>query len=675
MPWQVGIDIGGTFTDIVAANPSDGVLRTAKVRTMAGEPVASVDAALDAVGLGWDDVDDLMHGTTLATNAIVEDKLAPVALLATAGFGDVLAIGRQNRRELYRLDVPPKLEPLVPDGLRLEVCERIDATGAVVTPLTEAACDEAARAVAALGVEAVAVALLNAYANPAHEEALGERLAGVVPHVTLSHRVNPEAREYERTTAAVLNAALMPATAGYLDRLQNRANGTTRLHLFHSAGGMASPEAVRERPLILALSGPAAGVAAAGRVAGELGLDQVISFDMGGTTTDVCLVVDGTAQISAERLIAGRPMRQPMVAVESIGAGGGSIAVAEGNAIRVGPESAGAEPGPACYGLGGERPTVSDANLLLGYLSDARLLGGTVRLDRSLAERAVGALAEGFATSADDAALGIHRIANATMARALRRVTVERGVDARDCALLAFGGAGPMHAVALAREFGIGRVVVPHSSSMFSALGCLTAELSYARQQTLHMASDAWDGSRFAALRDAALAQLMAPLGDAGRGENELRIEEIAAIRYAGQSYAVEVPYQAPADPARLDADFKALHHALYGFATDEPWELEALRLTVSAPPAYAPERLPAAVAASGAAPRASAPCLFEGHGALDTPRFDRGELGAGQRIAGPAVIEDDWSTVVVNPGAEAWADASGHLHIDPGQMNSAAPA
>ena len=673
MAWQVGIDIGGSFTDIVAANPSDGVLRTAKVRTLAGEPVASVDAALDAVGLGWDDVDDLMHGTTLATNAIVEDKLAPVALLATEGFGDVLAIGRQNRRDLYRLDVPPKLAPLVPDERRLEVRERIDATGAVVTPLTEAAIEGAVRAVAALGVEAVAVALLNAYANPAHEEALGERLAGVVPYVTLSHRVNPEAREYERTSAAVLNAALMPATAGYLDRLQNRANGATRLHLFHSAGGMASPEAVRERPLTLALSGPAAGVAAAGRVAGELGLEMVISFDMGGTTTDVCLVVDGAARISAERLLGGRPIRQPMVAVESIGAGGGSIAMAQANTIRVGPQSAGADPGPACYGLGGERPTVSDANLVLGYLSHERLLGGTVRLDRGLAERAVASLAEGFAMSVDDAALGIHRIANANMARALRRVTVERGVDARDCALLAFGGAGPMHAVALAREFGIGRIVVPHSSSVFSALGCLTAELSYARQRTVHMASDAWDAERFAALRSDTLERLTTPLLAAGHGEDELRVAEIAAIRYAGQSYAVEVPYAAPADPARLDADFKALHRALYGFATDEPWEVESLRLTVSAPPAYAPECAAAAggrpgEAAGEAAPRTTAPCRFEGHGALETPRFDRGALGVGQRIAGPAVIEDEWSTIVLNPGAEAWADGSGHLHIDPGE-------
>ncbi|MFP6740612.1 MAG: hydantoinase/oxoprolinase family protein, partial [Alphaproteobacteria bacterium] len=347
--WQVGVDVGGTFTDIVAVNPADNSLRTAKVRTEPSELIASLDHALAAVDLTWASVADLMHGTTMVTNAIVEGRLAPVALVATAGFGDILAIGRQNRSDLYRLDQPPKLPPLVPEERRFEVNERIDATGAVVVPLTAEAVDTVVRKVVASGVEAVAVALLNAYANPAHEIQLGECLAEVVPHVTLSHRVNREVREFERTSAAALNAALMPATSGYLDRLRERADNGARLHLFHSAGGMASPDAVRERPLALALSGPAAGVAAAGRVAGQLGLDRVISFDMGGTTTDVCLIIEGTAQISGDRLLAGRPMRQPMVAVESIGAGGGSIASAVAGAIRVGPESAGAEPGPACY--------------------------------------------------------------------------------------------------------------------------------------------------------------------------------------------------------------------------------------------------------------------------------------------------------------------------------------
>ncbi len=665
--WQVGVDIGGTFTDVVAVDPAQGSWRMAKVRSVTGEPVASVDAALAAVDLAWESVADLMHGTTLATNAIIEDKLAPVALVTTEGFRDTLAIARQNRRDLYRLDVPPKLPPLVPEGLRFEARERIDAQGEVLVPLADEAVDGVARAVAETGVEAVAVALLNAYANPAHEARLGARLEGVVGHVALSHRLNPEAREYERTTATVLNAGLMPMTSGYMERLLERAANRTRLHLFHSAGGMASPSAAGERPLSLALSGPAAGVAAAGRVAKELGLDRVISFDMGGTTTDVCLVVDGAAQISSERVLAGRPLRQSAVAVESIGAGGGSLARVHERAIRVGPESAGAEPGPACYGLGGGEPTVTDANLLLGYLSGERLLGGSVRLDPERAHAAVAVLAEAFGVAVHDAALGIHRVANAAMARALRRVTVERGVDARDCTLLAFGGAGPMHAVALAREFGIARVVVPRFSSVFSALGCLTAELSYAQQQTVRMASRDWDGERLAGLRAELLAQLSEPLLAAGYGEGELRVEDIAAIRYAGQSDVVEVPFTAPADPAELDAAFKERHQRLYGFITDEPWELESLRLKVAAPPGNGLDRLPAVSGGGTSAAMATTPCWFGGNGAVPTPRYERDHLGEGKRIAGPAVIEDAWSTIVVNPGATAWADAGGHLHIDTG--------
>ncbi len=662
--WQVGVDIGGTFTDIVAVDAAGGALREAKVKSVAGEPEASLDAALAAVGLDWDAVDDLMHGTTLATNAIVQDRLAPVALIATEGFGDVLAIGRQNRRELYRLDVPPKLPPLVPEALRLEVRERVDGDGAVRIALGDDEAVRVAEALAALGVDAVAIALLNAYANPVHEMALAARLDGAARHVALSHQVNPEAREFERTSATVLNAALMPVTGVYLDKLLERAGNRTRLHLFHSAGGMASPEAMRDRPLALALSGPAAGVAAAGRAARELAIDHAISFDMGGTTTDVCLIVGGAAQISSDRTLAGRPMRQPMVAVESIGAGGGSIARVDGSAIRVGPESAGADPGPASYGQGGADATVSDANLLLGYLADDRVLGGTVRLDRALAERAVGAIAKAFGVGVDEAALGIYRIANANMARALRRVTVERGVDARRCALVAFGGAGPMHAIALARECGIERVVVPRASSVFSALGCLSADLSYAQQQTVHMASGGWDAARLAGLRDPLVERLTAPLLAAGHDAGTLTVGDVAMVRYAGQSYAVEVPYAAPAEPERLGADFRAAHDVLYGFETDEAWELEAIRVTVAAPPRQSRDDAPAPGGGTATA-HASAPCLFEGAGWLETPRYDRAALGVEQRISGPAIIEDEWSTVVVDARATAWADALGHLHID----------
>jgi N-methylhydantoinase A len=483
--------------------------------------------------------------------------------------------------------------------------------------------------------------------------------------VALSHRVNPEAREFERTATTALSAGVMPLAAGYLDRLEERRPAASRLHLFHSAGGMVAPEVLRELPLGLAFSGPAAGVAAAGRVAAALDIDNAISFDMGGTTTDVCLIVEGRAEIRSDRSLGERPLRQPMVAVDSIGAGGGSIARLDTGALRVGPDSAGAEPGPAWYGRGGASATVSDANLVLGYLDALRPIGGTIRLDRDAAVEALAPLAGEIGVAVPEFALGIVRVANASMTRALRRVTVERGIDGRRCALLAFGGAGPMHAVELARAFGIRRVVVPHYSSAFSALGCLTAEMSYAQQQTVRMASTGWDGERLDRIREALIGRLAAPFEAAGRSSPE--VSEVALVRYSGQSYAVEVFDPDLGDPERLGAAFQARHQALYGFATDEPWELMALRLSLSAP---RDNRLNGAAAGerSKEGPVRETPCWFDTEEPVATPRFERDALGENQRISGPAIVEDDWSTVVLPPGAALAVDGAGHLHIEAGE-------
>ena len=665
--WKVGIDIGGTFTDVIAINAVDGTVRTAKVQSRSSDPVASIGSAYQAVGIDWADVSDLTHGTTMATNAIIEDRLAPVALIATEGFRDTLEIGRQNRRELYRLDVAPKLPPLVPAERRLEVTERIDAEGRVLTPLTGAEIERVAKATESLGVPAVAVTLQQCFTNTEHETRLGQRLEASVPYVALSHRMSPEPREFERSNTTVLNAALMPLTASYLDKLEKTAGRSTNLHLYHSAGGMASVEAVKDRPLALALSGPAAGVAAAGRIAEELGLAQAIGFDMGGTTTDTCVILDGKAQVDGNQRLAERPVRQLMVAVESIGAGGGSIARIQGRAIRVGPDSAGADPGPACYGHGGEQPTVSDANLVLGYLNSGHLLGNAIRLDPQLALAATKKLADAFGVSAQEAALGIYQVANANMARALRRVAVERGVDARACTLIAFGGAGPMHAVALAREFGISHVVVPKFSSVFSALGCLTAELSYAEQHAVHMSSTAWQADGIENLRREMHQRLALLLTAAGHAGDSLLAQHIALIRYAGQSDTVEVPFIPPADRDSLGAGFKARHERLYGFVTDEPWELETLRLTLSAP-AGNDIKIPTARAVPTSTPNDdSIACWFDTNSPIPTARHDRASLTTEKRVEGPAIIEDQWSTIVVPPGARAWSDTTGHLHIDAG--------
>ena len=668
LDWKVGVDIGGTFTDVVAVNTENGAVRTAKVQSDSSDPVASIACAYRAVGIDWRDVSDLMHGTTMATNAMVEDQLAPVALVATEGFCDTIEIGRQNRRELYRLDVTPKLPPLVARELRLEVSERVDSEGRVLTPLSDAEVERVVGEVDRLGADSVAVALQQCFANSDHEIRLGDDLAGVVSHVALSHRMSPEPREFERTNTTVLNAALMPLTAGYLDKLNDSAGGNTNLHLFHSAGGMVSVDAVKERPLALALSGPAAGVAAAGRIAEELDLGEAIGFDMGGTTTDTCVVIDGKVQVGSDHRLAGRPVRQLMVAVESIGAGGGSIARTDGRAFRVGPDSAGAAPGPACYGLGGELPTVTDANLILGYLNTDRLLGTAIRLDLELAEKSMKALTEAFGVTVQEAALGIHRVANANMARALRRVTIERGVDARTCTLIAFGGAGPMHAVALAREFGISRIVVPKFSSVFSALGCLTSDLSYAEQHTTHMSSTAWDAERIEGLRRDMYERLSQPLTAAGHAPEKQCARHVALVHYAGQSDTVEVPFEPPADPLVLGKDFMARHERLYGFATDEAWELDTLRLTLSAPVGNGFPTLMEAIAAASSTPASTAGCWFDTSGPRPTPRYARAALPENWNVSGPAIVEDEWSTIVIPPGATAWADDRGHVQINAGE-------
>ena len=664
--WQVGIDVGGTFTDVIAHHRARGEVRAAKVPSRTDDRIAGLVAALGAVDLTWPDVDDLIHGTTIVTNAIIQDDHAKVALIATRGFADTLAIGRQNRRHLYRLDLPPKLAPQIPAERRFEVTERLDHDGRVMTALEPGSVEGAMERVADSGAEAVAVSLLHSYANPAHEEALGARLRTRFPFVALSHRVNPEAREYERTATTALSAGVMPLAAAYMDDLEKAKPQDSRLHLFHSAGGMASSEALRDLPLGLAASGPAAGVAAAGRMAQALGIERAISFDMGGTTTDVCLILDGEAQISADRSLGGRPLRQPMVAVESIGAGGGSIARLNHGSLMVGPESAGADPGPACYARGGARPTVTDANLVLGYMDVDRVLGGNVHLDTSLAHDAIAPLSAAMEMPPAATALGVVRVANAAMLRALRRVTVERGVDGRTCTLLAFGGAGPMHAVALARAFSIDKVVVPAHSSMFSALGCVGAEMSYAQQRTLRVASDAWEQARVDGARRELRATLAAPLTAAGHETDTLVVEEVASIRYRGQSYAIEIANPAFDDPARLGRAFKNRHEVLYGFATEEPWELVSIRMRVSAPRNGEAPSL-AAKTNEAPSPTQTLPCTFETSEAVMTPRYNRASLGADWPLEGPAIVDDAWSTVVVPPGATLSADDAGHLHIATG--------
>ena len=658
--------MGGTFTDFVARDPS-GRLASRKVPTTPAAPALGVVRGLAALLGAETPPASLAHGTTIVTNAIVEGRGAVVGLITTRGFRDVLEIGRQSRLHLYDLASPPKLAPLVARRLRLEVSERVGPDGAIAAPL---ALDEVGGLVETLareGVESVAVCLLHSYANPDHERTLRAALASRFAHVSVSSDINAEFREYERTSTTVLNAAVMPLACRYIDDLAQALGLETTgapLHLLHAAGGMMSVEAAKARPLALAASGPAAGVAAAAHVSHALGLDRTLAFDMGGTTTDVCLIAGGAAETSAQRRLGGYPVRMPMAAVESIGAGGGSIAYADpAGALRVGPRSAGAAPGPACYSLGGAEPTVTDANLLLGYLNGERVYGGSIRLDRERAAAALAPLGRRLGLSTLETAAGVVEVANAAMLRALRLVSVQRGYDLRDFALIAYGGAGPVHAGALARAAGIGRVVVPVHSGAFSALGCLVSPLRYDAVRTYRARLDAWDPKpveeRYRDLEE----QCVAPLRDEGIAHERIVLERSADLRYSGQNYELEVEWRS--SPEALRTAFEARHRQLYGYATGEGIECVNLRVVARVPDVAV--ELPSRAPADAREPSGKQRAWFVDAGEVTLRRHDRAALTPGRVVDGPALIEDEWSTTLVYPGQRCAADRLGNLLIESG--------
>jgi N-methylhydantoinase A len=658
--WDIGTDIGGTFTDIIAVQSVSNETRIAKVPSRPDAPVRAMLEALAAVGLSADDVRRFVHGTTRVTNALVEERLPRVALVATAGFEDVLEIARYRREELYRLDVRPKAPPLVPPELCFGVKERLDHSGAVVEPLSEAEIERLVAWLKVNDVQSVAICLLHSYANPVHEKMLAARLEGVVPHLCVSHEINPEAREYERASSTAFNAAAMPIAVEYLTELEEKLPLGAGLQVFHSAGAMVPVPAVKRRPLVMAMSGPAAGVSASARIARDLGRPRVLTFDMGGTTTDVCLIVDGAAEMTDTRMMGGRPLRQPMLAVHSIGAGGGSIVSLGPGGLTVGPKSAGSVPGPACYGRGGSKPTITDANAVLGYLDPDARLGDTIQLDVEAARRVIAPIAAQLNLGLAETALGIVKVANAAMARALRRVTVERGVDGRDCTLLAFGGGGPMHAVGLADIYGLKEIIVPAASSAFSALGCLTADFSFLQQRTVRMPLNGFPGAAFAERVGELEKEATTPLIANGIAEPDIVIEHVALMRYAAQSDSIPIGFAMPLDIAVLEADFHRRHQQLFGYATREACVIESVRVQAvkaSTTPFSRPD--------VGRPPviERTRDCIFSGSQPVPTAIIARETLS--KTISGPAIIEDAWSTVVVPPGWQARADDLGNLFLN----------
>jgi N-methylhydantoinase A len=649
----LGVDVGGTFTD--AALVDGGAVHTAKVPTTPGEEsegvMNAVAEVLERAGAAPGDVATFAHGMTVGTNALLEERGARTALIATRGFADLLEIGRQDRPHLYRL-CAPKPVPLVEPELRLEADERTGPDG-VVSPLGD---DEPERLAALLrerGAESVAICLLFSYLDPSHERRIAshlrERLPGV--HVSASHEVLPRFREYERCSTTAIDAYLSPLLSRYLGRLGEAAAsaGLPQPLVMQSSGGVAPADEAARAGAWSVLSGPAGGAVGAGLLARISGDGNALGFDMGGTSCDVCVVEDGAVRRTDSRRIGGRTIQLPMVDVHTVGAGGGSIGWRDaGGALRVGPRSAGAEPGPACYGKGGSEPTVTDANLLLGHLAtDSRLAGG-VGLDAEAAAEAVGTLATELGLEPLQAAAGIVRVANQEMVRALRVVTVERGIDPRDFSLLPFGGAGPMHAAAIAAELGIEAILCPRASGVLSALGLCASERRRDTARTVMLRGAELSAERIAAAVEDLIADAGAELGAA-------HPEVVYEMRYAGQAFELPVPGPVDPDPDDLRRRFEDAHEQRYGHRdADGEIVLVDIRLAMVV---AAPEPRPAAAAAGHLEP-SSRPVFFAGEW-VETPVL-RGEPAAGAEAEGPVVFELPEATLVLPPGWNATVDDSG---------------
>jgi N-methylhydantoinase A len=651
----LGVDVGGTFTDAVLL--ADGVVHTAKVPTTPGDESAGVmratAALLERTGAKAEEVESFAHGMTVGTNALLEERGARTALLATRGFADLLEIGRQNRPHLYRL-CDPKPRPLVEPDLRLEAEERIGPAG-VVTPLGREEPERLAELLREGGAESVAICLLFAYRDPSHERRLAEHLRERLPgvHVSASHEVLPRFREYERCSTTVIDAYLSPLLGRYLGRLEEETVGAglPSPQVMQSSGGVVPAEEAARAGAWSVLSGPAGGAVGASLLARASGDGNALGFDMGGTSCDVCVVEAGKVRRTDSRRIGGRTIQLPMVDVHTVGAGGGSIGWRDaGGALRVGPRSAGAEPGPACYGRGGEEATVTDANLLLGHLAaDSRLAGG-VDLDAEAAEAAVASLARSLDLSPLETAAGIVRVANQEMVRALRVVTVERGIDPRGFALLPYGGAGPMHAAAIAGELEIATILCPRASGVLSALGLCASER---RRDTAHTVM--LSGEDFGAERVAAeVAQLIAT---AESGLAGARPEVVYEMRYDGQAFELPVPGPAAPDPADLRRRFELAHEERYGHRDPEgEVVLVDIRLAMVVP---GPEPRPAA-AAGGRLEESSRQVRFDGAW-VETPVL-RGEPASGTVAEGPFVFELPESTFVLPPSWQAEVDDAGTI-------------
>lgn len=697
--YRIGIDIGGTFTDAVVMDEQSGDFHPVKVSSTPDDPshafMEAYTRGLTNRGLTSDQIRFVVHGTTVATNTIIQQKGARIGLIASEGFSDLFEIAWQIRPNLYDLnyDKPP---PLVPRHLCIGVPERIDARGAVLVPLNEPAVDRAARQLAKDGVEAILVCFLHAYRDPAHERRAAEIVKDACPDlpVCVSSDICPEYREYTRASTTAVNAALLPAVGAYVERLEDRlgkVNPGSGLFLMTSGGGIIASGTARQQPVQLIESGPAAGVIAATYIGQLAGFENLIALDIGGTTAKAALIENGRPRLAAEFEVGdaavatttrdkgqGYPVKTPVIDLVEIGSGGGSIGhVDPGGALAVGPQSAGAAPGPACYGKGGSEPTLTDANLVLGRLNPDYFLGGELRLDVSLAKQAIERrIATPLNLPVEDAAAGLIEIANANMTGILQLVSVQKGVDPRAFVLVAFGGAGPVHAVALAKSLHIGTVLVPPSPGVTTALGLLVTDLRHDYVRTYISATDELNVSGLSDIYSEFEAHATRLLLSEGVSRSNIRFIREADMRYTGQSYELRVPVGRLSDDLtrELNDAFFTAHRRQYGFATrDEPTEFVNVRLSaVGAVPRPSRRQVSAGGPSAQAAMMAVRDVSMPGHdGPASTAIYDRYRLEANNRFPGPAIVEEIDSTTLVPPGCTVNVDDYGNLVIDVGRAES----
>jgi N-methylhydantoinase A len=677
----VGVDIGGTFTDLVGC--VDGRIVTSKCSTVPADPTRGVAESLSLADCRMPTLSELLHGSTIAVNTVLERSGARTALITTRGFRDTYAIGRGNRIEAFNLFFH-RPKPLIPRELIFEVTERINAQGSVLRPIAEAEVSALVESLQANRVEAVAVCFLHAYVNPAHERRVAEILRTAMPSlfITLSHEIVREYREYERTSTTALNAFVGPRVQAYLGKLERFMHAESfsgQINIMRSNGGVMSVRLAQEQPVAMMESGPVAGIIGAGRLAALLGLERAIGFDMGGTTAKASLITHGVPAIEEGYVIggeaSGQPMQLPVVDIVEIGAGGGSIAWIDATGgLHVGPKSAGADPGPACYGKGSPDPVVTDANLILGRVSSERFLNGAMKLDGAAAKHAIQSrLADKLGLDVTEAALGIVQIADAAMSLAVRAVSVKKGVDPRDTAMIAFGGAGPLHAVAIAREISIPKVIVPKLPGTFSALGMLMASWRHDFVRTLYGLLGTLDSKQVETIFAELAAAGRAHAARDGIDADTADFNYLADLRYLGQEHTIAIPVHDPkllsGDFTRLRSAFDAEHGRRYGQAApDERLEIVNVRLvvTMARPDTLAERWLSEKWTPEAAVPDQWRDVIFtDATRPIRTRIAWRPSLAAGARVLGPAVIEEPNATTLIHPGGVATVSDAGHLIID----------